>query len=106
MITEILAAKRTPMRSMRARSPFNPPDRGEARSEEAGFTLVPEDLFRKVLSMERKRSERSRQRFVLMLVHVGKILATERGDMVLEGITEALAHSARETDLHGWYENG
>jgi hypothetical protein len=87
-------------------SPLNPPAQGEARSEEAGFTLVPEDLFRKVLSMERKRSERSRQRFVLMLVRVGKILATARGAMVLEGITEALSHSARETDLHGWYENG
>ena len=106
MITELLSAKRTQMKIKGTWSPLNPPAQGEARSEEAGFTLVPEDLFRKVLSMERKRSERSRQRFVLMLVHVGKILATERGDMVLEGITEALAHSARETDLHGWYENG
>jgi len=67
---------------------------------------MPEELFRKVLLMERKRSERSRQRFVLMLVHAGKVLETEQGEEVLEAITEALANSARETDLHGWYQYG
>jgi len=106
MITEIFAANRTPMRSMGAGSPLNLPYREKARSEDAGFALVPEELFRKALSIERKRSERSRQRFVLMLVHVGEVLETVRGAMVLEGITEALSHSARETDMHGWYENG
>ena len=35
-------------------------------------TLVPEEMFRRVLSLERKRSERSRQRFVLMLLHIGQ----------------------------------
>jgi exopolysaccharide biosynthesis polyprenyl glycosylphosphotransferase len=79
---------------------------GEAGGKGAEFTLVSETYFRRVLLMERKRSERSRQRFVLMLVHVGKLLEAERGEIVLEGITEALCNSARETDLHGWYEDG
>ena len=65
-----------------------------------------EELFRKVLSIERKRSERSRHRFVLMLVHAGKVLQAEGGEMVLEGITKALSTFTRETDLHGWYQNG
>jgi exopolysaccharide biosynthesis polyprenyl glycosylphosphotransferase len=106
MITEIFASKRPPMRTLGAESPLIPRDWEEARSQDAGFRLVPEELFRKVLAIERKRSERSRQRFVLMLVHAGMVLATERGEKVLEGITEALSNSARETDLHGWYKNG
>jgi lipopolysaccharide/colanic/teichoic acid biosynthesis glycosyltransferase len=101
MITEMLVSKRTPMQSNGAWAPFNSPVR-----EDADFTLMPEEVFRKVLSVERKRSERSRQRFVLMLVHVGKVLETERGEVVLQGITEALFRSKRETDLHGWYETG
>ncbi len=80
--------------------------RPEIDVEDAGFTLVSEELFRRVLTIERKRSERSRQRFVLMLLHVGKALETGHGEMVLEGITEALSNAARETDLHGWYEDG
>jgi hypothetical protein len=106
MITELLAAKRSQMRIKGTGPPLNPSAKEKARSEDAGFALVPEELFRKALSMERKRSERSRQRFVLMLVHVGEVLATERGVIVLEGITEELFPSARGTDLHGWYENG
>ena len=100
MISGILASKRPAMTTLGDGSPFNLPDR------DAGFTLMPEELFRKVLLMERKRSERSRQRFVLMLVHAGKVLETEQGEEVLEAITEALANSARETDLHGWYQYG
>ncbi len=68
--------------------------------------LMSEELFRKVLSLERKRSERSRHRFVLMLVHAGEVLQTERGETVLGGMIRALSTSTRETDLHGWYDYG
>ena len=106
MISEIFAPKRSRKMTLGVVSPLNPLDREDGQSEDAGFSLVSEELFRKVLSIERKRSERSRQRFVLMLVHVGKVLETDRGGIVLEGISEALSSSARETDLHGWYQNG
>jgi len=106
MISEIFAPKRSRKMTLGAVSPLNPLDREEGQSEDTGFSLVSEELFRKVLSIERKRSERSRQRFVLMLVHVGKVIETDRSGMVLEGISEALSSSARETDLHGWYQNG
>jgi len=87
-------------------SAFNPPDREGAGGEDAGMTLVPEEIFRRVLMIERKRSERSRQRFVLMLLHADMVFAGEQKEMVIEGIAEALSNSARETDLHGWYETG
>jgi exopolysaccharide biosynthesis polyprenyl glycosylphosphotransferase len=65
-----------------------------------------EELFWKVLSLERKRSERSGQRFVLMLVHAGELLQAEGGETVLDGIMRGLSASTRETDLHGWYHDG
>jgi exopolysaccharide biosynthesis polyprenyl glycosylphosphotransferase len=68
--------------------------------------LESEKMFRKVLSLERKRSERSRQRFVLMLLHGDQILQGEGREAVLESITRALSASTRETDLHGWYRTG
>jgi len=74
------------------------------RAEAGGTALVPEDMFRKVLSLERKRSERSRQRFVLMLVHTGKLLQAARREAILGAITRAISVSTRETDLWGWYE--
>jgi len=106
MIAEIFTSKRPWKRTAGAGMPFSPLDMADHAAKDAEFTLVSEDYFRRVLLMERKRSERSRQRFVLMLVHVSKLLEAERGEVVVEGITEALCNSARETDLHGWYEDG
>ena len=74
------------------------------RAENGKFTLESEETFRKVLSLERKRSERSRQHFVLMLLHAGQLLQSEERGAVLESIIKALSVSTRETDLHGWYE--
>jgi lipopolysaccharide/colanic/teichoic acid biosynthesis glycosyltransferase len=71
----------------------------------AASTLVPEDAFRRVLSLERKRSARSGHRFVLMLLHLGEVLLGERRDAVLGSITKALVLATRETDLLGWYKN-
>ncbi len=68
-------------------------------------TVVSEDMFRRVLTLERKRSERSGQRFVLMLLHVAKALQSEGRDAVLGSMTKALVHAIRETDLLGWYKN-
>ena len=66
--------------------------------------LAPEDMFKRVLSLERKRSERSRQRFVLMLLRTGNLLQAEHGEAILGEITKALFQSIRETDLPGWYQ--
>jgi exopolysaccharide biosynthesis polyprenyl glycosylphosphotransferase len=61
-------------------------------------------MFRKVLSLERKRSARSRQRFVLMLLKVGLLVEDDAGGEVLDSINRALLTSTRETDLRGWYK--
>jgi exopolysaccharide biosynthesis polyprenyl glycosylphosphotransferase len=85
-------------------SQMSPADGYAGRAEDGGLTLAPEVMFRKVLSLERKRCERSRQRFVLMLVDAGSLLQAERGQAILGAITKVLSMSIRETDLPGWYK--
>jgi lipopolysaccharide/colanic/teichoic acid biosynthesis glycosyltransferase len=66
--------------------------------------LLPETIFRKLLSVERRRSERSGRRFILMLMHTQNVLDAEDG--ILGGITQVLSVTIRETDLQGWYKQG
>lgn len=65
---------------------------------------MPEEMFTRALSLERKRSQRSRQRFVLMLVDAGTMLHGDNREVVLDAITKAVGTSTRETDLWGWYK--
>ena len=68
----------------------------------AGF--LSEDSFRRMLSREHKRSERSRKHFVLMLID-GKGQKSKKTDALLEQIAVVLGASVRETDVAGWFEN-
>ena len=74
------------------------------RAEDESLALVSEEMLKKVLTLERKRSERSGQRFVLMLLHAGQLLRGEEREAILGAITRALSVSTRETDLLGWYK--
>lgn len=100
----IFTARKSVKRSARHRSKMNTLQRSSTGAEDGCAKLVPEEMFRKILSLERKRSERSRLRFVLMLVHAGVLLQHEQGDATLHTLTKVLAMSTRETDLSGWYE--
>lgn len=104
MIMGILTFTRPRKTSPDRRSELNSTNGYAGRAEDGSLSLVPEDMFRRVLSIERKRSERSGQRFVLMLVHTGELLQADRGEAILDAITRALSASTRETDLRGWYE--
>jgi lipopolysaccharide/colanic/teichoic acid biosynthesis glycosyltransferase len=68
--------------------------------------ILPRLLFMKMLCLERKRSERSGRRFVLMLLEPGSILKSDDPTEILGRILSALRLSTRETDITGWYGNG
>jgi len=104
MITGILALTRSRKTSPDQRLKLNSSQKDTGRVEDASLTLLSEHMFRRVLSIERKRSERSGQRFVLMLVHAGVLLQTDPEGAILDAITGALSVSTRETDLRGWYK--
>jgi exopolysaccharide biosynthesis polyprenyl glycosylphosphotransferase len=59
-----------------------------------------------MLYIEQKRTERSKRRFVLMLLESTSILTTVNGGVSFDQILDALASSTRETDITGWYKDG
>jgi lipopolysaccharide/colanic/teichoic acid biosynthesis glycosyltransferase len=67
--------------------------------------VLSEESFQRMISLERKRSERSRKPFLLMLVDMGGYVPSERSTKVLGSILSALALSTRETDVTGWYKH-
>jgi lipopolysaccharide/colanic/teichoic acid biosynthesis glycosyltransferase len=73
---------------------------GNSPSCMAGF--LSEEQFRRMLTRERKRSERSRKHLVLMLIDGG--LKNKKTDALLEQIAVVLCASVRETDLAGWFD--
>jgi exopolysaccharide biosynthesis polyprenyl glycosylphosphotransferase len=66
--------------------------------------ILDEDTFQRTISLERKRSERSRKPFLLMLLDTGSSAASEKNSGVLQNIVTALLVSTRETDVTGWYK--
>lgn len=66
-------------------------------------TILSEEAFHRMISLERKRTERSRKPFLLMLVDMGATVPSDRDWKTLGKIQTALAVSTRETDVTGWY---
>jgi lipopolysaccharide/colanic/teichoic acid biosynthesis glycosyltransferase len=86
------------MRNPKARVPI-------LREESLDCGLIPQELFLKLLCLERKRTERSGRRFALMLLDAGDLLKNSTTP-VLASLIAALTVSSRDTDLKGWYKTG
>jgi len=71
--------------------------------EERG--ILNEGAFHRMISLERKRTERSRKPFLLMLLDMGNGLRSDNNNKALDKILSALSLSTRETDVTGWYQN-
>jgi exopolysaccharide biosynthesis polyprenyl glycosylphosphotransferase len=57
-----------------------------------------------MLALERRRAERSRQPFVLMLLDTSAVDTDQRGSALFEQLASVVAGAIRESDLIGWYE--
>lgn len=84
------------LRSDRSPRPQTPPGVSE---------ILTEDVFLRMISLERKRSERTQRPFVLLLMDTGRKLPTEKNGRLLLEILSALQAATRETDVMGWYES-
>jgi hypothetical protein len=67
--------------------------------------MLADKAFRRMLTLERQRSERSRKPFLLMLLDMGDRTLSEKHGSLLEKIHAALSGSTRDTDVTGWYKN-
>ena len=75
------------------------------RPESAGEReILHEKAFRRMISVERKRTERSRHPFLLMLLETGVYHPSENNGNVLAKGLSALRAATRETDVLGWYK--
>jgi lipopolysaccharide/colanic/teichoic acid biosynthesis glycosyltransferase len=68
-------------------------------------SILDEDSFQRMISLERKRSERSRKPFLLMLLDMGENQPSPENGRILGQILAALSLATRETDTTGWYRN-
>jgi lipopolysaccharide/colanic/teichoic acid biosynthesis glycosyltransferase len=66
--------------------------------------ILNEESFKRMIAIERKRTERSREPFLLMLVEAGRSHGTEKSSKALDKIVSAMLSSTRETDVVGWYK--
>ncbi len=68
-------------------------------------TILKAEAFRRTIALERKRSERSRKPFMLLLLDMGDHPLSEKNGRILGKILSALLLTTRDTDVAGWYTN-
>jgi lipopolysaccharide/colanic/teichoic acid biosynthesis glycosyltransferase len=66
--------------------------------------ILMENVFHSMLTLERRRAERSRKPFILMLLDAN--LENGTAEEILRQAVDIVVASKRETDLVGWYKQG
>jgi lipopolysaccharide/colanic/teichoic acid biosynthesis glycosyltransferase len=69
-------------------------------------TALDETTFRRMIAIERKRTERSKAPFVLMLLEAVGDRSPKKNTATLNRVATALLTASRDTDLVGWYTDG
>jgi lipopolysaccharide/colanic/teichoic acid biosynthesis glycosyltransferase len=67
--------------------------------------VLGEESFHRMISVERKRTERSRKPFLLMLLDTGTNHSNGKAGKTLSRIVSTLLATSRETDVTGWYKS-
>lgn len=75
-------------------------------TQKSGIAILEEHHFLRALCLERKRTERSGNPFMLMLISGRAVFQSAGSADAIRKIGRALALSTRETDTLGWYEYG
>jgi len=68
--------------------------------------ILGEQTLHAMLTLERRRAERSRKPFVLMLLDSHAVPKNGNGLAFIEDLKSVVCEATRETDLIGWYEEG
>src|ERR1700686_692598 len=72
----------------------------------ADRSVLDEEAFRRMLSLEGKRAQRSRKPFLLSLFEMESTLTSDTTRNTLDKILSILDSNTRDTDVTGWYKNG
>jgi lipopolysaccharide/colanic/teichoic acid biosynthesis glycosyltransferase len=68
-------------------------------------TVFDENVFKRMLAIERKRTERTKEPFLLMLLDLGNCQSAGKIEQSLESVVTAMRSCTRETDVLGWYKD-
>ena len=63
-----------------------------------------EEAFQRMIAIERRRTERSRKSFLLMLLDMGDHATVRNHRVSLRKVLSTLSGMLRETDVAGWYK--
>ena len=66
--------------------------------------IFEEETFHRMLTLERRRAERSRKPFVLMLLDAQAMFELRNGTSFVERFASVVCDATRETDFVGWYK--
>jgi lipopolysaccharide/colanic/teichoic acid biosynthesis glycosyltransferase len=70
-----------------------------------GLRMLDEEPFHHTICLERKRAERSRRSFLLVLLDLRTVLAENGSKRTLNTILSSLWRTTRETDVAGWHKS-
>src|SRR6266852_5791544 len=68
--------------------------------------ILQQEAFHTMLTLERRRAERSRKPFVLMLLDASAFVNEGAASRFMSRVSSVLMKCTRETDLVGWHKNG
>lgn len=88
-------------------SPSSPPNSNGPLIESGSAvnrSPLDETTFRRMIAIERKRTERSKAPFVLMLLEAASDRGQKKNTHTLLRVAAALLTASRDTDLVGWYK--
>lgn len=69
------------------------------------YEVLNEDTFNRMIAIERKRTERTKQPFLLMLLKTGRHEGSAKSEGSLDSMVSGLLSSIRQTDVIGWYKD-
>lgn len=96
----VIGAQEQPLRnSLNLSPPF-----GDLRAMRQ--VVLKEEAFHRMLTLERRRAQRSRRPFVLMLLDTHAVHKDGAGPRFIERFSSAVTNATRETDVVGWYQRG
>lgn len=68
-------------------------------------SILHEEAFQRILSLETKRAQRSQKPFLLSLLEMESHLPSEQARITLGKILSILDSTSRDTDVTGWYKS-
>ena len=84
---------------------FKPPQVNREHATVGDYAFYSTPHFHNMLRTERKRTERSKKPFLLMLLDLSGMHTNGSNGSTYEKIKPVLASCSRDTDIQGWYEH-